>query len=312
MKEINFDMDCENGWNKEKLRVKAQNFSSAAELVSWCEGRECIDGMVGHNYFNGRNASSPGWSDFKSSEDLKKLVENGVSNKKLIEETVKYARTARVKDEEKLTQRTMDVVGGGVDVPAYLTGVPTCMYGLKKKKVKSRIVKLCIYCKALCFVDKNAYKQAGELIAKTVAKLEKAGYRIRLLAMDAYEDADWDERPQEMFDGRHAIWVVTHMVKRENEPMNYRRVLFPLTRMAYHRGLGFGWMAVNGAPNISGLGGSIERVIRNEHDREQMFAKACGADDYIILSQDDVIGYINRYGIEQAQKMVDAKVMSLA
>ena len=301
-------MECDNGWGKKKLRVKAQNFSSAAELVSWCKGRECVDGMHSYDYFNGRDPSRKGWSDFSSSEDLKKLVETGVSNKKLIEETAKYARTARVKDEEKLVQRTMDVVGGGVDVPAYLTGVPTCMYGLKKKKVKSRIVKLCIYCKALCNVDKEDYKKAGELIAKTVAKLEKAGYRIRLLAMDAYEDED----NPEFYDGRHGIWVVTHMVKRENEPMNYRRILFPLTRMAYHRGLGFGWMAVNGAPNIYGLGGAIERVIRNEHDREEMFAKACGADDYIILSQDDVIGYIRRYGQEQAQKMVDAKVMSLA
>ena len=143
-------------------------------------------------------------------------------------------------------------------------------------------------------------------------KLEKAGYRIRLIAMDAYEDGDHYSRPKEMFDDRHAIWVVTHVIKKENEPMNYRRIMFPLTRMAYHRGLGFGWMAVNGAPNIWGLGGLIDYVITDNGEREEMFAKACGADDYIILSQDDVIGYIRRYGLEKAQQMVDAKVMSVA
>ena len=147
--------------------------------------------------------------------------------------------------------------------------------------------------------------------AKTVAKLEKAGYRIRLLAMDAYEDRNYARRAQKMFDGRHDIWVVTHMIKRENEPMNYRRVMFPLTRMAYHRGLGFAWMSVNGSPEISGLGGDIDDVVHDTAEREEMFARACGENDYIILSQVEVIGLMERYGTEQAQKMVDAKVMAL-
>lgn len=310
MKSIDFDMDCKHSGDK-KIRVHAENFVSAAELVTYCKGRECVSGMEDNDFFNGRTPDNKRWYDFKSSEDLIALVENGVSNTEVIKDAIRYARTAQVKDEEKLTRRVMDVVGGGVDVPAYLTGIPTCMYGLKRQKVKSRIVKLCIYCKALSHIDVAEYKKAGELIAKTVAKLEKAGYRIRLLAMDAYEDRNWQSRSEPKYGNRHGIWIVTHMIKRENEPMNYRRVLFPLTRMAYHRGLGFGWMAVNGAPEIWGLGGSIEGVVTDDNERDEMFAKACGADDYIIMSQTDVIGYIQRYGEEQAQKMVDAKVMSL-
>ena len=310
MKKIQFDTDPKSA--SQGIRVFAEHFSSAAELVSYCEGRAYVPGMERNDFFNGENPNNPSWSDFKSSKELLELIENGVLDQELLVGVNRYARTAMVKDEEKLTQRCMDVVGGGVDVPAYLTGIPTCMHSMKRKKVKSKIVKLCIYCKALCDVDKNDYKQAGELITKTVAKLEKAGYRIRLIAMDAYEDGDYYERPHSMFDGRHAIWVVTHVIKKENEPMNYRRIMFPLTRMAYHRGLGFGWMAVNGAPNICGLGGSIERVIRDNGEREEMFAKACGAENYIILSQDDVIGYINRHGLEKAQQMIDAKVMSVA
>ena len=101
------------------------------------------------------------------------------------------------------------------------------------------------------------------------------------------------------------------MVKKENEAMNYRRILFPLLEMSYHRGLGFGWMCTNGSPYISGLGGSIENVVTDQREREEMFAKACGEDDYIILSQDDVIAQIRRYGQEKAQAMVDAKILSL-
>lgn len=308
MKMVNFDMDCHDG---KRIRVHGENFSSAAELVTYCKGRKCVKFMEEHNYFNNRAPSDSYWSDFKSSEDLVHLVERGVDDLTAIEGAAKYARTATVREHEKLTQKCMDVVGGGVDVPAYLTGIPTCMYSLKRQRVKSKIVKLCIYCKALSNISTRDYQKAGELIAKTVAKLEKAGYRIRLLAMDAYEDSYYYERPQSMFDGRHGIWVVTHVVKRENEPMNYRRVLFPLTRMAYHRGLGFGWMAVNGSPYIDGLGSSIDRVVRDDKEREQMFAKACGADDYIVLSQVDVIKYIDRNGEEQAQKMIDSMVMSL-
>lgn len=308
MKSNQFDLDIKDG----RFRVFAQNFTSAAELVRYCVGRSPTPGVEEYNHFNGVDPWDKHWSDFRSSAELVKLVETGVMNKELLNEVGRYARTAQVKDEEKLTQKYLDVAGGCPVVPLFLTGTPTCMYSIKKKKVKSRIVKLCIFCKALSHISTEDYKRAGELITKTVAKLEKAGYRIRLLAMDAYEDRNYMNRPQETFDGRHGIWVVTHMIKRENEPMNYRRIMFPLTRMAYHRGLGFGWMAVNGAPCITGLGGSIERVIRNDDDREKMFARACGEDDYIILSQDDVIGYIDQYGQEKAQKIIDAKVMSLS
>lgn len=305
MKMVNFDKDCER--SHVNVRVHAENFSSAAELVSYCKGRKCVAGMSSEDFFNGRNPSDKYWSNFNSSKELVELVERGIEDLSAVSGTAKYAKTAVVKEHEKLTQKCMDVVGGGVDVPAYLTGVPTCMHTLKRQRVKSKIVKLCIYCKALSNIDASDYQKAGEVIAKTVAKLEKAGYRIRLLAMDAYED---DDNPS-FYDGRHGIWIVTHMIKKENEPMNYRRVLFPLTRMAYHRGLGFGWMAVNGAPYIYGLGGAIERVVDDDKEREQMFAQACGADDYIILSQVDVIKYIQRHGTEQAQKMVDSTVMNL-
>jgi len=309
MKKKQFDMDVNNG-NK-KIRVIAENYTSAAELVNVCRGRKCVNrDYMYHDYFN-RDLHGGSWEDFEDTQDLMHLIENGEQDLETLRGVAKYAMTAQVQDKEKLTQRVMDVVGGGVDVPAFLTGEPDCMYGLKKKKVKSRIIKLCIYCKALSHISASRYKEAGELIARTVAKLEKAGYRIRLLAMDAYEDRNYTRRPKGMFDGRHDIWVVTHMIKRENEPMNYRRVMFPLTRMAYHRGLGFAWMAVNGSPAISGLGGDIDDVVYDVSEREEMFARACGEGDYIILSQVEVIGLIQEYGKEQAQKMVDAKVMAL-
>ena len=310
MKKKQFDMDVNNG-NK-RIRVIAENYTSAAELVSYCKGRKCTHaGYKHHDYFNDDSLYGGSWEDFENSEELMELIKNGEQDLEKLRDVAKYAMTAQVLDKEKLITKHMDVVGGGVDVPAFLTGEPNCMYGLKRKKVKSRIIKLCIYCKALSYISAGQYKRAGELIAKTVAKLEKAGYRIRLLAMDAYEDRNYARRAQKMFDGRHDIWVVTHMIKRENEPMNYRRVMFPLTRMAYHRGLGFAWMSVNGSPEISGLGGDIDDVVHDTAEREEMFARACGENDYIILSQVEVIGLMERYGTEQAQKMVDAKVMAL-
>ena len=300
-----FDMDCKGGT---KVRVFAENFASAAELVSHCKGRKCVSGMEHDDFFN-RDLKGGSWYDFNDSKDLVHLIETGIDNPKLISEVGKYAKTAQVKDEERLTKKYLDVAGSAVDVPLYLSGEPACMYNFKRQRVRTKIVKICIYCKALCYVDPEEYKRAGELIAKTVVKLEKAGYRIRLLAMDAYEDRNWKKRGMK-YDGRHSIWVVTHMIKKENEPMNYRRVLFPLTRMAYHRGLGFGWMAVNGSPYIDALGGSIESVVWDDEEREKMFAKACGEGDYIILSQDDVIGYIDKFGLEKAQNIIDTKVMN--
>lgn len=309
MRRVQFDMDVNRG--SDELRVFADNFSSAAELVEYCKGRKCRKGMEKHNYFNGKKPSDASWSDFESPEDLMNLIEAGVRDDRILADVSKYALTARVKDQDKLTQRCMDVVGGSVDVPAYLSGVPTCMHGLTRKKVKSKIVKIGVLCDVLCDINSDRYKKAGELITKTIARLEKAGYRIRLLALNVYDDRDYRDRGDE-YDGRRDIWVCSHMIKRENEPMNYRRIMFPLTRVAYLRGLGFGWMAVNGSPYIYGLGGLITNLIDDQAECEKLIARACGEDDYIILSQDEIIGHIQAYGMEKAQQMVDAKVMSLS
>lgn len=307
MRRVEFDVDpksCSMG-----IRVIAENYNSAAELVSYCKGRPCTN-YERHDYFN-RNITGGSWDDFENSADLINLVENGVDNPELLVGVGKYARTAMVKDEEKLTQKCMDVVGGGVDVPAYLTGIPTCMHSLKRKKVKSKIIKLGIYCHVMCNISAEQYAKAGELVTKTVARLEKAGYRIRMRAIDVYNDTEWRSRGDK-YGGRQTFWMVTHMVKKENEPMNYRRIMFPITRVAYERGLGFGWMAVNGSPDIFGLGGQPSNVVSDPGEFENIIARGCGEDDYIVFKMDEIIGYIQRYGMDKAQKMVEAKVMSTA
>ena len=142
MKRKQFDMDVNDG--RKKIRVIAENYSSAAELVSFCRGRECVNrDYEWHDYFN-RDLSGGSWEDFRDSDDLVELIENGEKDLEVLKRVGKYAMTAQVLDKDKLVKRTMDVVGGGVDVPAFLTGEPNCMYGLKRKKVKSRIIKLCI------------------------------------------------------------------------------------------------------------------------------------------------------------------------
>lgn len=307
MRRVQFDADPSSAGHG--IRVIAENFDSAAELVRVCKERKVSPYYSSHAYFN-EDLRGGSWDDFEDSDDLIKLVENGVKDQSILDGVNRYARTARVKDEEKLTQRCMDVVGGGVDVPAYLTGVPTCMHSLKRKKVKSKVIKIGIYCHVLCDISAEQYRKAGELITKTVARLEKAGYRIRMRAVDMYEDSGWHDRRG--FDGRHTLWMVTHMVKRENEPMNYRRIMFPITRVAYERGLGFAWMAVNGSPKIYGLGGQASRVVSDPGEFEDIIAKGCGEEDYIIFSQDEIIGYIQKNGMEKAQKMVEAKVLGTA
>lgn len=309
MRRVQFDADPSSVGHG--IRVIAENYDSAAELVNVCRRREVSPHYRSDAYFN-YDLRGGSWSDFEDSADLIHLVENGVDNKELLVGVGKYARTAMVKDEEKLTQRCMDVMGGGVDVPSYLTGIPTCMHSLKRKKVKSKVIKLGIYCHVLCDITPRQYEEAGELITKTVARLEKAGYRIRMRAVDVYEDRDWCSRDRSEYGGRHTLWMVTHMVKKENEPMNYRRIMFPITRVAYERGLGFGWMAVNGSPRISGLGGQASNVVSDPGEFENLIARGCGEDDYIIFRMEDIIGYIQRYGPDKAQKMVEAKTMSAA
>jgi len=252
------------------------------------------------DYLGDKKTADKDWNGFATQEELFSMCDFGVRDQQMVNALQRYAYKAMAKDEEKYTRKVMSVAGGGVNVPLLLSGSPECMYSRKKAPVKSKIVNLGIHCEITCEVTSEKYAQAGMLVAELVSKLEKAGYRLRLHTMDAY------------YCGGKKINVLTTVLKKENEPMNYARMLYPLTNVSYSRGLGFGWVARNPDYRQSGLGTYAETAFSSDErasKMDEMYELATGLKGFVSFTLKDLIHMIHSKGEEATMKYMESKLM---
>ena len=288
----------------ETARVHSESFSSMAECLKVVAGRPMKDCNKDAQYLQtgGINGKDPEWLGFSSVEEFVDICKNGLPSSDMVREVMKYAGKAVVEDKEKLCKKKLDVAGGAVDVPLYLSGSPECMLGLQRKTVKSRIIKATVNCEVSWFISVEDYTKAGMAIARSVAALEKAGYRIRLVANACIK------HESDLFS------AVSVTVKRENEPCNFRRLLMPMLSTAFFRGTVFNWLSTNPYFDAGyGLGSPLKYAF-TDSERDEKIGEvlqringgACAR-----LSIVDTVDMIKSSGVERTENFIKAKMMAL-
>ena len=286
-----------NGYDEE-LEVHAENYMSMNEIMMVAKTRPLNRDFSRYDFFVDREyVSNEDWYGFSDSSELREMMAKGLKDTAGITNLERYAHKAYVEESEKYVRTALDVAGGGVNVPLVLSGSPECMYSRKKAKVKSKIINMGIHNEVVCTVSQESYKHAGMLVAQVVSKLEKAGYRLRINMLDAY-----------YCHGRN-IHVLTTVIKRENEPMNYARMLFPLTSVASSRGVGFAWVARNPEYHEWDLGGYAENAFRDKCMMKDMFEKATGLARFTMFTVKDLIGMYRERGDDATTKYIESKLM---
>ena len=295
--------------NWREYDVRCENFSSTQEVIAVTRARSAPDeswkreiDFCDESWTSYKKTGT--WYGFNNKDEYERLVRFGVEDTSVVKDVRKYSAKASVLDKDKLAVRCMDIVGGGVNVPVYLTGNPQCMYTMKRKKVKSKIVTIGIECGLTCDYSAKQYQRAGMALTKVVAKLEKAGYRVALISMAAFIDEKND-----------VLCMMTNVIKRENTPMNYSRIMFPLTSITYFRGLAFGWVARNkDYRGYSNLGPHFSSIFpygeRNERI-EEMFQTAVGHDNFIAVSMKQMVGICDGQGQEALERYIEGKIMEV-
>ena len=285
------------------VTVHAEYFTSMGEAVRMVKSRPSkVENPHDQFFQNYAWPSDPKWSGFTSPAELDELCSNGLTDISAVQDVLKYAGQAMVQEKDKLVKKCMDVAGGAVDVPLFLSGSPECMMGLKRKKVKSRIVKATVNCEVLCNISSWEYIQAGRVISRAVASLEKAGYRVRLVANCGLWNC-----------GSEAA-LMSVVIKRENEPCNYRRLLYPLMSPSFFRGLGFNWACT--LPEYKtgwGLGQRLDMAFNDnvkEEAFDQLTRKVCG-EGFVRFSINDIIRLNNKNPIETSEKFLRAQLLDL-
>ena len=303
MQQKHFKMDRGDG---NELDVYAERFSSLAEVAEVCRARPAPNdyNFKEHDYFNetwGNSMDYGSWQGFGSKEEFDRLIRIGVEDTQAIKSLAKCALTAEVQEKDKLCRTVHDVAGGVVDVPMMLSGAPNCMVRTEKKKVRSKIINIGIQTEVIGDISADTYYRAGMVLARTIAKLEKAGYRIGIQAMTAFASCSWTDR----------VVVLSAAIKKEYAPMNYSRMLMPLTMVAFDRGVGWAWLGRNPDYGSSNYGCYSSSVFEGnvKEKEEEMFAKASGLKDFIVFTHKDMIKVLREQGEEGLERYIEARIM---
>ena len=122
-----------------------------------------------------------------------------------------------------------DVVGFQPIVPNAIMGLPKSMINSSMKPIKTKVIDVYYEMTCAAFTKSADLIKAGQKMLGAIMELEAQGYRFNLYCTQGYYS------PTEGCD------MLCVKIKSANQPMDLKRMSFPLTHTAFFRGIGFDW-----------------------------------------------------------------------
>lgn len=122
-----------------------------------------------------------------------------------------------------------DVAGFAPIIPNAIMGLPHSMINSAMKPIKTKV--LDIYYEMTCPAFRNASEliKAGQKILGAIMELEAQGYRFNLYCVQGF------------YSPCKGCDMLCVKVKSANQPMDLKRMSFPIAHTAFFRGIGFDW-----------------------------------------------------------------------
>lgn len=206
----------------EKYKVNIEIYNSAREVVEDCKKRKITDSNFRDISKGGFNKS---WEGVDSYDEALELLDKGY------QPTVDKMRTLlkeNISGESKRIKFENNIVGAVPIVPLAMMGVPNNMIDMKMKPIKCKV--LDVYYDMTCSsgTDPEDIIKNGQKMLGAILELEKKGYKFNLYGMQTYC-------------GDGGMDVLAVKIKSANQPLDLKRISFPLTHSAYFRVIGFDW-----------------------------------------------------------------------
>ena len=205
-------------------KIMCERYNSAAEVVNDAKTRKITDTRFDNMAVNlgGQNSN---WCGVKNYEEALKLLSEGYQP---IVEKLKAEIKANVQGNAKRVSFTNDIVGYAPVVPLAIMGVPNAMMNSYMKTIKAKVVDVYYDGVFGCGVSSDKIIATGSKIIAMILQLEQQGYRFNLYQVQSYSDGtDCD--------------MMTVKLKDAAQPLDLKRVSFPMTHTAFFRVIGFDW-----------------------------------------------------------------------
>lgn len=252
----------------EGVKFQIEEFDSAAEVAETCKSRK----ITNNRFDNAETRRCDRWMGVSSYGEAIDLLRNGY------QPTVEKLRDVfKIKQSGEATRFSFknQIQGFAPVVPLALKGVPNCMVNMTMKPIKAKVVDVYYDMTASCGVSSDNIIAAGQKLLSSVVELERQGYRFNLFGVQTYSDDD-------------SCDMLAVRVKRDSQPLDLKRISFPITHTAFFRVIGFDWYSkVPGGKYRSGYGRGL--AYDNSTEELNAMAKSLFGQNAIYLSAAKII-----------------------
>lgn len=229
------------------------------EVVDKCRSRE----MTSSSFDNIREKRFGSWEGVKSYDEAMGLMKNGYQP---TVESMRGVFKANKVGASKRFSFQNNLQGFAPIVPLALKGVPNSMLDMQMRPIKAKVIDVYYDMTASCGTDSDAIIKAGQNILGAIIELETQGYRFNLYACQSYSETK-------------SCDMLVVKVKDATQPIDLKRISFPLTHTAFFRVIGFDWYSrVPGGKYRSAYGKAIAYELDEQklkQTAEQLFGKNC-------------------------------------
>lgn len=198
-----------------------ERYNSAMEVAEKCRTREITDS----SFSNMAEASYDDWRGVESYDQALEFMRGGYQP---TVDSMRGVFKANKKGEGTRFAFQNQVQGFAPVVPLALKGVPNCMVSMTMKPIKTKVIDIYYDITASCGVDSEKIINAGKKLLGVVIEMERQGYRFNLYAVQTYSNSD-------------SCDMLVVKVKDARQPLDLKRISFPLTHTAFFRVIGFDW-----------------------------------------------------------------------
>lgn len=198
-----------------------EKFASAMEVVDVSRTRRITD----DRFYDVSTADNWVWRGCKSWEDALDMMHNGYQP--TVEKLRGLLKINAMGNGKRITFQN-NIVGYAPVVPLALKGVPNNMIDTRMKPIKCKVLDVYYDMTVTSIINSDQIIDNGQKLLGAILELEAQGYAFNLYAIQPYSDGNSTD-------------MMAVKVKSSSQPIDLKRISFPLTHTAFFRAIGFDW-----------------------------------------------------------------------
>lgn len=226
-----------------------ESYNSSMDVVKDCKTRSITDYKFCNMQDGTLGGHSKSFCGVDSYEQALQFLEEGYQP---TVEALKAGIKSNLQGNGKRISFHNDIVGYAPIVPLAILGVPNSMINSRMKPIKAKVIDVYYNLTASASTNSKDIINAGIKLLSAIIELEQQGYRFNLYAVQNYYSSG-------------KCYMLKVKVKDAMQPIDLKRISFPLTHTGFFRVIGFDWYSkCPDAKHMYGYGHSLDYDFDNE------------------------------------------------